>query len=143
MQSAEQIFQKAITSIKSKLQMSLRLTSNFEVHLMHANNMNMTASVKKRVNFNYVATALDLIHYQQWTELEKLLSDPKLLKVISEQIQKWDESNGSTLLHTIVRYNSPLPILDAIILAHGEHSRDKIAWDEHRFTSLVELASMV
>lgn len=78
----------------------------------------MTISIDNIVN--YVAIVLDLIHCQEWTELGKVLSQQKLLKVISEHIQKCDEYNGMTLLHAVVRYNPPMHILDAIILAHGD-----------------------
>ncbi len=69
---------------------------------------------------NYVTIFLDLIHCQEWSKLEKVLSEQKLLRVISEHIQKCDEFNGMTLLHAVVRYNPPLHILDTIILAHGD-----------------------
>ncbi len=78
----------------------------------------MTVSMDDFIN--YVAIVLDLIHCQEWTELEKVISKQKLLKVISEHIQKCDEFNGMTLLHAIVRYSPPIHILDAIILAHGD-----------------------
>jgi len=76
----------------------------------------MTVSVEKLVQ--YVAIVLDLIHCQEWAKLEKVASELKLFKVVSEHIQKCDEFNGMTLLHAVVRYNPPLHILDTMILAH-------------------------
>lgn len=78
----------------------------------------MAVSIDNLVN--YVTIVLDLIHCQEWTKLEKVLSKQRLLKVVSEHIHKCDEFNGMTLLHAVVRYNPPLHILDAIILAHGD-----------------------
>ena len=69
---------------------------------------------------NYVAIVLDLIHCQEWAALEKVATEQKLFKVISEHIQKCDEFNGMTLLHAVVKYNPPLHILDAMIDAHGD-----------------------
>ena len=69
---------------------------------------------------NYVAIVLDLIHCQDWAALEKVATEKKLFKVISEHIQKSDEFNGMTLLHAVVKSNPPLDILDAMIDAHGD-----------------------
>ena len=78
----------------------------------------MTLSINKLMN--YVAIVLDLIHCQEWAALEKVATEHKLFKVISEHIQKCDELNGMTLLHAVVKYNPPLHILDAMIYAHGD-----------------------
>mmetsp|Transcript_2298 Transcript_2298/g.3773 ORF Transcript_2298/g.3773 Transcript_2298/m.3773 type:complete len:238 (+) Transcript_2298:103-816(+) len=78
----------------------------------------MTISVNKLMN--YVAIVLDLIHCQDWAALEKVATEKKLFKVISEHIQKSDEFNGMTLLHAVVKSNPPLDILDAMIDAHGD-----------------------
>ena len=78
----------------------------------------MTLSINKLMN--YVAIVLDLIHCQEWAALEKVATEHKLFKVISEHIQKCDEFNGMTLLHAVVKYNPPLHILDAMIDAHGD-----------------------
>jgi ankyrin repeat protein len=78
----------------------------------------MTISVDKLMS--YVTVVLELIHRQEWTKLEKVASEHKLFKVISEHIQKCDEFNGMTLLHAVIKYNPPLHILDAMIRAHGE-----------------------
>eukprot|EP00984_Skeletonema_dohrnii_P025981 scaffold15220_cov64-Skeletonema_dohrnii-CCMP3373.AAC.1 len=78
----------------------------------------MTLSINKLMN--YVAIVLDLIHCQEWAALEKVATEHKLFKVISEHIQKCDEFNGMTLLHAVVKYNPPLHILDAMIHAHGD-----------------------
>ncbi|KAK1733178.1 ankyrin repeat domain-containing protein [Skeletonema marinoi] len=78
----------------------------------------MTLSINKLMN--YVAIVLDLIHCQEWAALEKVATEHKLFKVLSEHIQKCDEFNGMTLLHAVVKYNPPLHILDAMIDAHGD-----------------------
>ncbi|KAK1732284.1 ankyrin repeat domain-containing protein [Skeletonema marinoi] len=78
----------------------------------------MTLSINKLMN--YVAIVLDLIHCQEWAALEKVATEHKLFKVISEHIQKCDEFNGMTLLHAVVKYNPSLHILDAMIDAHGD-----------------------
>ncbi len=78
----------------------------------------MTISVNKLMN--YVAIVLDLIHCQEWAALEKVATEHKLFKAVSEHIQKCDEFNGMTLLHAVVKYNPPLHILEAMIHAHGD-----------------------
>ena len=78
----------------------------------------MAISVNKLMK--YVAIVLDLINNRDWAALEKVVSEQKLLKMVSEHIQKCDEFNGMTLLHAIVRDNPPLHILDAMIDAHSD-----------------------
>jgi ankyrin repeat protein len=78
----------------------------------------MTISIDQLMR--YVTIVLDLVHCQEWTKLERVTSEHKLFKVISEHIQKCDEFNGMTLLHAVIKYNPPLHILDAMIHAHDD-----------------------
>ena len=78
----------------------------------------MTIPIEKLIK--YVVIVLDLINRQEWTQLEKVISEQKLLKLISQHIHECDEFNGMTLLHAVVRFNPPVHILDAMILAHGD-----------------------
>ena len=73
----------------------------------------MTIPIEKLIN--YVSIVLNLIHRQEWTQLEKVISEQKLFKLISEHIHKCDEFNGMTLLHAVARLNPPVRILDAMI----------------------------
>ena len=78
----------------------------------------MTISIDKLMSC--VAIVLEFIHYQEWTKLEKVASDHKLFKIISEYIQKCEELNGMTLLHTVIKYDPPLHLVEAMIHAHGD-----------------------
>lgn len=81
----------------------------------------MTISIDNLMS--YVAIVLELIHTQNWAKFEKVTSQPKLFKIITEYIQKCDEFNGMTLLHVIVKRKPPLHILDAMIHAHSDALR--------------------
>ncbi|KAL7426964.1 hypothetical protein ACHAXM_000651 [Skeletonema potamos] len=81
----------------------------------------MTISIDNLMS--YVAIVLELIHTQNWAKFEKVTSQPKLFKIISEYIQKCDEFNGMTLLHAVVKSKPPLHILDAMIHAHSDSLR--------------------
>jgi len=80
----------------------------------------MTIPIEKLIKC--VVFVLDLIHHhhQEWTQLEKIISEPKLLKLISEHIQQCDDFNGMTLLHAVVRLNPPVHILEVMIDANGD-----------------------
>jgi len=78
----------------------------------------MTISIDKLMSC--VAIVLEFIHNKEWTKLEKVASDHKLFKMISEYIQKCEELNGMTLLHAVIKYDSPLHLVEAMIHAHGD-----------------------
>lgn len=78
----------------------------------------MSISVKNLVR--YVALILELIHNEDWENLETVASEHKLFRVVSEHVQKCDEFNGMTLLHAVVKYNPPLSILNNMIEAHSD-----------------------
>ena len=78
----------------------------------------MSISIKNLVR--YVALILELIHNEDWENLETVVSEHKLFRVASEHIQKCDEFNGMTFLHAVIKYNPPLSILNKMIKAHSD-----------------------